>query len=682
MQRIVLQPRQVVLPPSERHTSCPRSLRCVEAASSGWKPTGLRHGPLVAGAVWCLCRHSYHKVGTRRARRRRCKVHTLRATAVDTQDASNDGLQGVRKKRYDPDQVAADAMENPFAVVARALEVLGAIARRFAIVRFDEWRSEAQDESVVKRRSRELRELLIELGPCYIKVGQALANRPDILRQDYMQELEQLQDRVPPFPTEEAMQILREELGQHPDEVFSELSALPVSAASLGQVYRGKLRETGEEVAVKVQRPNLEGKIALDLFIFRSLSFLFNDWAAKNLGCNITLVVDEFASRLWEESDYVQEAMNLQCFARNFATDPTVKIPRVSVKYTRERVITMEWIDGIKSTDLQAMRRAGIDVDVFIRNGVQAALRQLLEFGLFHGDPHAGNIFALEDGRIAYVDFGNVATLTKAQRDVMLRAITNVSNSDYQELANDFVNLGFMRPGVDTTEMVPAMAMIWQDTMGTSIKDFSFRMVTERFSRLVYSFPIRVPAQFSLVFRALLMQEGICLVLNPDFSIIEVALPYVSRRLLSDPDPSLRSQLLNVVFKAVDGRPTFQWERLINLVGMAKQARGGNDKLFDDVVLDLCRSLRRDFAAGNGNTEPVEVLRSALEALVADDRLRTDEAFAVIELLSAELSRDLPGKVLAALLQDSLQDLAKAAPARRFAALAGAGSKRARRTAR
>jgi len=278
---------------------------------------------------------------------------------------------------------------------------------------------------------------------------------------------------------------------QHCSEVFSELSAEPVAAASLGQVYRGRLRGTGEEVAVKVQRPGLEDVISVDMYIFRQFAQLLNDWARRNLGCNITLVVDEFGAKLWEEANYAVEAINAQNFERNFAGDPMVKIPKIFTEHSSKRVITMEWISGVKSTDLQGLRRAGIDIDAFISNGVQAALRQLLEFGLFHGDPHAGNIFAMPDGRIAYVDFGNVATISSKQRNVLLQAITHVSNSDYAGIANDFVRLGFLRPGADVSGIVPAMADIWKDSMGKSIRDFNFRTVTARFNQLVYQFPLQ-----------------------------------------------------------------------------------------------------------------------------------------------------------------------------------------------
>ncbi|CAL1168358.1 unnamed protein product [Cladocopium goreaui] len=480
------------------------------------------------------------------------------------------------------------------------------------------------------------------------------------------------EDKVPPFPSSEAMSIIREELGQD----FSPIGCLPnwsaapwISAvwepmllawllvlADLGQVYRGRLRSNRAEVAV--QRPGLKDTLILDMFIFRRLSQLLNNWAQAHLGCNVTLVVDEFASKLWEEANYEQEAKNAQMFAKNFGQDPTVKIPKVFMQYVSKKVITMEWIDGLKSTDLAGLRRRGIDINEFIRNGVQAALRQLLEFGLFHGDPHAGNIFAMDDGRIAYVDFGNVANISESQRDVLIGAITHVSNSDYKEIANDFIRLGFLRPGTDVSEIVPAMETIWADSMGKSIKDFNFRTVTGRFSKLVYQFPIRIPERFSLVIRSLLMQEGICMCLNPDFSIIEVALPYASKRLLSNPNPTLRRELLSIVFSGPPERPVLQWDRLTNLVTLAKQARDGTSIQINQVIVDFFRGLRRDVVNGvETGLAPAKVLQGGLQALTAGDRLRLKDVLQLVELLSPDLTPALAREVADALIRDSVEDV-------------------------
>nr|CAB3466858.1 unnamed protein product [Digitaria exilis] len=424
-----------------------------------------------------------------------------------------------------------------------------------------------RDEEIVPYRARQLRNLLCDLGPSFIKAGQVLANRPDIIREDYMNELCILQDDVPSFPNQVAFAIIEEELGQPLERVFSKISSQTIAAASLGQVYRATLRETGEDVAIKVQRPGIEPIIYRDLFLFRTLASFLNGISLQKLGCNAELIVDEFGEKLLEELDYTLEARNIEDFLENFKDDPTVKIPRVYKQLSGSRALVMEWIDGIRCTDPQAIKEAGIDVEGFLTVGVSAALRQLLEFGLFHGDPHPGNIFAMRDGRIAYVDFGNVAVLSQQNKQILIDAVVHAVNEDYAEMANDFTRLGFLARGTDVSPIIPALEAIWQNSAGKGLADFNFRSVTGKFNQLVYNYPIRIPERFSLVIRSLLTQEGICFTLKPDFKFLEVAYPYVAKRLLTDPNPALRERLIQVLFK--DG--AFQWKRLENLIVLAKE---------------------------------------------------------------------------------------------------------------
>ncbi|GBG76101.1 hypothetical protein CBR_g21760 [Chara braunii] len=317
-------------------------------------------------------------------------------------------------KKYSPEGVRARAFESPgaaFAVIARGLKIVCSLGLYWANVSLDVLFG--RDMEMVPYRAEQLRNLLVDLGPSFIKSGQVLANRPDIIRADYMEELCILQDDVPAFPSDIAFRMIEEDLGQPLTSVFSKISKTPVAAASLGQVYRGTLAKTGEEIAIKVQRPGIEPIIYRDLFLFRMLASFVNGYCLRKLGCNGELIVDEFAEKLLEELDYKQEARNIEDFYRNFEGDPTVKIPRVYKELSSSRVLVMEWIDGIRCTDPQAIWESGIDVNAFITIGVSSGLRQLLEFGLFHGDPHPGNIFAMRDGRIAYVDFGNVAELSQ-----------------------------------------------------------------------------------------------------------------------------------------------------------------------------------------------------------------------------------------------------------------------------
>ncbi|KAJ6406058.1 hypothetical protein OIU84_009728 [Salix udensis] len=553
-----------------------------------------------------------------------------------------------------------------------------------------------RDEEVVPYRARQLRNLLCDLGPSFIKAGQVLANRPDIIREDYMNELCVLQDDVPPFPNQVAFNIIEEELGQPLEDVFSNISPQTIAAASLGQVYRATLRATGEDVAIKVQRPQIEPIIFRDLFLFRTLASFLNGISLQKLGCNAELIVDEFGEKLLEELDYTLEARNIEDFLENFKDDPTVKIPRVYRKLCGSRVLVMEWIDGIRCTNPQAIRDAGIDVNGFLTVGVSAALRQLLEFGLFHGDPHPGNIFAMRDGRIAYVDFGNVAVLSQQNKQILIDAVVHAVNEDYAEMANDFTRLGFLSSDTDVAPIIPALEAIWQNSVGKGLSDFNFITVTGKFNQLVYNYPIRIPERFSLVIRSLLTQEGICLMLEPDFKFLEVAYPYIAKRLLTDPNPALRERLIQVTltekhthvagktrssqlwfwirnanFAASKDRATlldnvvimgcgedvlfkggvFQWKRLENLIVLAKEnvAKMSSNPALQVKDIQNSRSLQVKKKLDLTNTikdgarlffTDEGIRRQLLLAMTEDSKLHIEELVDVYRLVEDQI--DIP----------------------------------------
>ncbi|XP_060183828.1 protein ACTIVITY OF BC1 COMPLEX KINASE 1, chloroplastic-like [Lycium barbarum] len=555
-------------------------------------------------------------------------------------------------RKYSPELVRNKVLESRgqiLSLVGRGIEIVWSLGLYYTTLVYDYL--VGRDEEVVPFRARQLRKLLCDLGPSFIKAGQVLANRPDIIREDYMNELCILQDDVPAFPNQVAFNIIEEELGQPLEAVFSKISSKTIAAASLGQVYRATLRATGEDVAIKVQRPQIEPIIYRDLFLFRTLASFLNGISLQKLGCNAELIVDEFGEKLLEELDYTLEARNIEDFLENFKDDPTVKIPKAYRQLSGSRVLVMEWIDGIRCTDPQAIRDEGIDVDGFLTVGVSAALRQLLEFGLFHGDPHPGNIFAMRDGRIAYVDFGNVAVLSQQNKQILIDAVVHAVNEDYAEMANDFTRLGFLASGTDVAPIVPALEAIWQNSLEKGLADFNFRSVTGKFNQLVYNYPIRIPERFSLVIRSLLTQEGICLTLEPRFKFLEVAYPYVAKRLLTDPNPALRERLIQVLFK--DG--LFQWKRLENLISLAKEnvtklsknpAFQGNNRgtikhLKNEQKLDLTDTIKdgaRLFIIDEG------IRRQLLLALTEDSKLHIQEVVDVYRLLEDQV--DVPSMAL------------------------------------
>ena len=541
--------------------------------------------------------------------------------------------------KYSPSLVAATALAGPLETLrtfARGAEVLSRLGVYAAGLAAD--RVRGLGDSNVPARAAQVRDMLCALGPTYIKAGQVLASRPDIVRADYMEELATLQDDVPAFATARAYAIIEAELGgKKLEDVFEAITPTPIAAASLGQVYKARLRAAygGGDVTVKVQRPNIEPVIYRDLWLLRQAAFLVNAIAVRRLGCNAPTIIDEFGEKLLEELDYKQEARNMADFGANFAGDGSVKIPRAFPALSSGRVLTMEWIDGIRCTDPAGIAAAGINVPDFIRVGVVSGLRQLLEHGLFHGDPHPGNVFALRDGRIAYVDFGNVAQLGQRNKEVLVDAVVHAVNEDYEAMAGDFIQLGFLSPGTDLAPIVPALENIWSDARTRSLANFNFRSVTSAFNALVYQYPIRIPERFSLVIRSLLTQEGICMTLSPEFRFLEVAYPYVAKRLLTSTDTSLRDRLMQVLFKG----GAFQLSRLENLVTLAGGASGGLD--LSDTVAEGARVFLGDD----------ELRAKLLAALTADDKLATDDVLR----LAAALQRTggvQPERVLTRLLSD------------------------------
>lgn len=528
---------------------------------------------------------------------------------------------------YDPAAIARYYRLRPFRAFWRAFRIVWMFVGFILGLQWDRWR---QQEDLNKfKRASQLREILTKLGPTFIKVGQALSTRPDLIRQDFLDELIKLQDQLPPFPNQIAFQIIETELGYSPEEIYRDMSPHPIAAASLGQVYRARLR-SGEEVAVKVQRPNLLPTLTLDLYLMRWAAGWLSPFLPLNLGHDLTLIVDEFGIKLFEEIDYLNEGRNAEKFALNFQDDPRVKVPSIYWRYSSHHVLTLEWINGFKLTDTQRVREAGLDTDALIETGVTTGLRQLLEFGFFHADPHPGNLFALPDGRMAYIDFGMMDQLTQEIKETLVDSVVHLINQDYLELAQDFVKLGFLTPDTDIYPIVPALETVLGEALGESVQSFNFKTITDRFSELMYEYPFRVPAKFALIIRSLVTQEGLALSLNPAFKIVEVAYPYVARRLLMGETPSLRRRLIEVLFK--DGK--FQWTRLENLIAIAR-----SDTSFD--LLPTAQLGLQYLLSEEGQY----LRRQLLLALTEDDRLHTEEVQKLWNLVKDDLQ---PRRLLSA----------------------------------
>ena len=539
---------------------------------------------------------------------------------------------------YDPGRDLRWLLLRPWQLVGRLVVVLSSLLSLALVLVF---KANNPDPKVQQRLGQKIFTTLTGLGPCFIKVGQALSTRPDLVRRDWLDQLTQLQDNLPAFPHAIALETIEADLGAPVKQLFEEFPDYPVAAASLGQVYRAK-PVGGNWVAVKVQRPNLEQKLRRDLVLIRLLGVMAAPLLPLNLGFGLGEIIDEFGRSLFEEIDYRQEADNAERFARMFEGNAAVIVPRVDRSLSGQRVLTTSWINGTKLQQRQELEAQHLDPASLIRTGVISGLQQLLEFGYFHADPHPGNLFALPGktgalGHVAYVDFGMMDSISNSDRLTLTGAVVHLINRDFEGLAQDFVDLGFLNAKTDLTPIIPALEEVLGGALGENVGSFNFKAITDRFSELMYAYPFRVPARFALIIRAVVSQEGLAMRLDPSFRIINVAYPYVARRLLAGDTAEMREKLMEVLFDR-DGR--LQLERLENLLQVVENDDGGGG------ATDLLP------VAGAGlkllvGEEGKSLRQRLLLTLVRDNRLNTDDLRGLMQLLGRTFSpRRVAGRLL------------------------------------
>ena len=426
--------------------------------------------------------------------------------------------------RYDPGRDLRWLLLRPWVSIPRFVHVVWSLAGLVLVLLFQ---AGSRDTAVQRKLASRILNTLTGLGPCFIKLGQALSTRPDLVRRDWLDELTRLQDDLPAFSHAIALATIEEDLGAPASELFEDFPDAPIAAASLGQVYRARLQ--GQSwVAVKVQRPNLTFILRRDLVLIRMIAVLTAPLLPLNLGFGLGGIIDEFGRSLFEEIDYSLEARNAERFAALFADNEAVYVPRVERLLSSTRVLTTTWIDGAKMRDSTELRNLQLDPSALIRTGVICGLQQLLEFGYFHADPHPGNLFALPGrtgdlGHVGYVDFGMMDSISDSDRLTLTGAVVHLINRDFMGLALDFQQLGFLSPSADLAPIVPALEEVLGGSLGDSVGSFNFKAITDRFSELMFDYPFRVPARFALIIRAVVSQEGLALRLDPEFRIIAVS---------------------------------------------------------------------------------------------------------------------------------------------------------------
>jgi predicted unusual protein kinase regulating ubiquinone biosynthesis (AarF/ABC1/UbiB family) len=415
-----------------------------------------------------------------------------------------------------------------------------------------------------RRRASWLKERFIELGSTFVKIGQMLSTRPDLVPLPYVQEMASLQDRVPPFDSDVAYQIIETELGRPISDVFAVFNPYPLAAASIGQVYKARLAD-GTDVVVKVQRPGLMAVVALDLAIMRRVARFIEGlpWSGRHMPYGA--IIDEFAASFLEQCDYTAEGRHAERFAQAFASFSGVRTPRVHWPLTTPRVMTMDFVDGFKVTDLVALEGAGISFQDVVRVGVRATIKQLLEDGFFHADVHPGNLFVERDSTLVYIDFGMVGELSDWMQEKIVDIFLHSVHRNYAALVDDFIALEFLSPRVDRQRLIPVAKRIFEAQYGETGQRMSMREIFTAVSEVLYEYPFRIPEKIAFILRTIITLEGIIHQLWPEFQFLEVAAPYAAKILLTDAKARIRDKLVDELF---DGE-RFKPERLQRLFGAA-----------------------------------------------------------------------------------------------------------------
>jgi len=384
-----------------------------------------------------------------------------------------------------------------------------------------------EEKKAQRRRSLAIwiRETLLDLGPTFIKVGQLFSTRADLFPAEYVEELSKLQDRVPAFSYEQVEQLIYADLGKTVPELYKSFDPIPLAAASLGQVHRAQLH-SGEEVVVKVQRPGLRKLFEIDLDILKGIARYFQRHPDWGRGRDWIGIYEECCRILWEEIEYLNEGRNADTFRRNFRSESWVHVPRVYWRYSSPRVLTLEYMPGIKISHYEALEAAGLDRKLLAQLGARAYLQQLLNDGFFHADPHPGNIAVSPDGGLIFYDFGMMGRVQAITRERLMQTFFGISNRDADAVVASLVELGALAPAEDMGPVRRSIQYMLDNFMDKPFEVQSVSAISDDLYEIAYDQPFRFPATFTFVMRAFSTLEGVGKGLDPDFNFMEAAKPF------------------------------------------------------------------------------------------------------------------------------------------------------------
>ena len=373
-----------------------------------------------------------------------------------------------------------------------------------------------------------LRLVMEELGPTFIKLGQLLSTRPDVLDKAYILEFSKLQDKVPAVSFEEINAQIQRELGYPAEELFAEFSTKPLAAASIAQVHRGKLK-SGEEVVFKVRRPGIVKIVETDIDVLMGLAYLIEQHVPTMALYDPVGLVKEFRRSIMRELNFTREGRTVDRFAVNFAESETVYTPKIFWDYTGDIVLTMEYVDGIKISALEELTAQGYDLKEIARRGADAFLKQVLDFGLFHADPHPGNVFILPDQIICMLDYGMVGRLGQDLKDQLIDLLQALLNRDVDRIISQLLYSGELTDDSDMKNLRRDLHDFIEDYYDIVLQDIKVGKLLTEFIEILTHHRIHFPADFMILAKALVIMEGVGRQLDPEFNMINHMRPYVNK---------------------------------------------------------------------------------------------------------------------------------------------------------
>jgi predicted unusual protein kinase regulating ubiquinone biosynthesis (AarF/ABC1/UbiB family) len=446
------------------------------------------------------------------------------------------------------------------------------------------------EEKLARRRQKQavwIRESLLNLGPTFIKTGQLFSTRSDIFPVEYVYELSKLQDEVPAFSYEQAAGLIEKELGKPLSTLYKSFDPIPLAAASLGQVHKAQLH-TGEEVVVKIQRPGLKKLFTIDLAILKKIAHYFQNHPKWGEGRDWLGIYDECSRILWQETDYLKEGRNADTFRRNFREADWVKVPRVYWRYTTTRILTLEYLPGIKISHYEALEAAGLSRQQLAKLSAKAYLQQLLNDGFFHADPHPGNLAVSPDeGALIFYDFGMMGEITPVTKEKLMDTFFGVAEKNADRIVASLVSLGALTQTEDMGPIRRSIQFLLDNFMDKPFEEQSITKISDDLYEIAYGQPFRFPATFTFVMRAFSTLEGVGKGLDPDFNFMQVAQPFAMQLMTN----SMNNGIGNSLFDEL-GRQAAQVSN--TALGLPRRIEDTIEKLDRGDVLIRVRSSESD----------------------------------------------------------------------------------------